>query len=232
MIKMVVSSFYNTLIDNEEAIPVSTMLEIERIRKKGILFSICTNGYYKEVLDYNKDFPFIDYIISLNGSITYDVKKERILSKIKFTKTTIKKINELFSKYKVTYYSENKKLKKIKEEEIYKIEIELKDNENLTEQLDKLNVNTSILEVNNKKYLEITPRKSNMFNGIDGIGLRTGISLKDILVIAGNESDIPLVKNIDKTLVVKNAPKILKKYVKKQTNSNDNKGVERVLKKL
>ena len=232
MIKMVVSSFYNTLIDNEEAIPVSTMLEIERIRKKGILFTICTNGYYKDVLDYNKDFPFIDYIVSLNGSITYDVKKERILSKVKFTKTTIKKINELFSKYKIIYYSLDKPLKKVKEEDIYKIDIELKDKDNILDLTDKLNVNTSILEKNKKRYLEITPRKSNMFNGIDGIGLRTGISLKDILVIAGNESDIPLVKNIDKTLVVKNAPKTLKKYVKKQTNSNDNKGVERVLKKL
>lgn len=231
MIKMVVSSFYNTLIDNEEAIPVSTMLEIERIRKKGIIFSICTNGYYKEVLDYNKDFPFIDYIISLNGSITYDVKKDRILSKIKFTKTTISKINNLFEKHKVIYYSEKKALKKVKDEEIYKIEVELKDKKEFLE-LDKLNVNTSILERNNKEYLEITPRKSNMFNGIDGIGLRTGISLKDILVIVGNDSDIPLAKNIDKCLVVKNAPKNLKKYVKKQTNSNDNKGVERVLKKL
>ena len=152
MVKMVVSSFYNTLIDNEEAIPVSTMLEIERIRKKGILFSICTNGYYKEVLDYNKDFPFIDYIISLNGSITYDVKKDRVLSKVKFTKTTIKKIIELFSKNKVIYYSENKKIKKVNEEEIYKIEIELKDKEDLAEQLDKLNVNTSILEINKKRY--------------------------------------------------------------------------------
>ena len=232
MIKMVVSSFYNTLRDNEEAIPVSTMLEIERIRKKKILFTICTNGYYKEVLDYNRDFPFIDYIVSLNGGIVYDVVKDRILSKVKFTKTTIKKINEIFNKYKVIYYSFDKPLKKVKEEDIYKIEIELKDKEDLSELIDKLNVNTSILEKNNKKYLEITPRKSNMFNGIDGIGLRTGISLKDILVIAGNESEIPLVKNIDKSLVVKNAPKTLKKYVKKQTNSNDNKGVERVLKKL
>lgn len=232
MIKMVVSSFYNTLIDNEEAIPVSTMLEIERIRKKGIVFSICTNGYYKEVLDYNRDFPFIDYIVSLNGSITYDVAKERILSKIKLTKTTIKKINELFSNNKIKYYSETKILKKVKDEDIYKIEIELKDKEEYQDKIDKLNVNTSILEINKKTYLEITPRKSNMFNGIDGIGLRTGIALKDILVIAGNDSDIPLVKNIDKCLVVKNAPKSLKKYVKKQTNSNDDKGVERVLKKL
>ena len=232
MIKMVVSSFNNTLIDKEEAIPVSTMLEIERIRKKGIIFSICTNGFYKDVLDYNKDFPFIDYIVSLNGSIIYDAVKEKILSKNKLTKTTIKKINELFKDNKIVYYGENKIIKKVNDEDIYKVEIEIIDRDKSEETIDKLNVNTSFLEKDKKTYLEITPRKSNMFNGIDAIGLRTGISLKDILVIAGNESDIPLVKNIDKSFVVKNAPRILKKYAKKQTNSNDNKGVERVLKKL
>ena len=59
MIKMVVSSFYNTLIDEEDAIPTSTMLEIDRIRKKGIIFTICTNRLYTELLEYNRDFPFI-----------------------------------------------------------------------------------------------------------------------------------------------------------------------------
>lgn len=232
MIKMVVSSFYNTLIDKEEAIPLSTMLEIERIRKKGIVFSICTNRYYQEVLDYNKDFPFIDYIVSLNGSIIYDVCKNRVLSKTKLTKTTIKKIKDLFVDNKIIYYTSEKEVKDYNEEDIYKIEIEVNNKEEILEKIEKVNVNTSFLEKNNKTYLEITSRKSNMFSGIDAIGLRTGISLKDILVITGNESDIPLVKNTDKSFVVKNAPKELKKYAKKQTNSNDSKGVERVLKKL
>ena len=47
---MVVSSFYNTIINKEEAIPTSTMLEIDRIRQKGIIFSICTNRQYNEIL--------------------------------------------------------------------------------------------------------------------------------------------------------------------------------------
>ena len=68
MIKMVVCSFYNALINEEEAIPTSTMLEIERLRKKGIVFSICTNELYKEIIDYNRDFHFVDYIIYINVS--------------------------------------------------------------------------------------------------------------------------------------------------------------------
>ena len=61
--RMFISSFYNTLINNEEAIPVSTMLEIEKLKNKGILFSVCTNRLKDDVLYYNHDYPFIDYII-------------------------------------------------------------------------------------------------------------------------------------------------------------------------
>ena len=68
MKKMIVISFYNALIDDEYAIKKSIMLEIERIRKKGLLFCVCTNRTYQEVLEYNRDFPFIDYIVALNGS--------------------------------------------------------------------------------------------------------------------------------------------------------------------
>ena len=76
---MVINSFYNTLIDKEDAIPVSTMLEIERIRKNNHKFTIMTNRSCKELLEYNRDFPFIDYIISYNGSYVYDVENSKCL---------------------------------------------------------------------------------------------------------------------------------------------------------
>ena len=56
--RMFISSFYNTLINNEEAIPVSTMLEIEKLKNKGILFSVCTNRLNDDVLYYNHDYQF------------------------------------------------------------------------------------------------------------------------------------------------------------------------------
>ena len=38
MEKLVISSFYNCLIDKEDAIPLSTMLEIEKIRNHAIQY--------------------------------------------------------------------------------------------------------------------------------------------------------------------------------------------------
>lgn len=234
MIKMVVSSFYNTLIDKEEAIPTSTMLEIDRIRKKGILFTICTNRLYKEVLDYNMDFPFIDYIISLNGDYIYDVKNSNSLSKSKLSKIAIKKINNIFKDYNITYYTIDNyynDFSQIKDEDIYKIEIEITEDKEM-EKIEKVNVNKSILTMNDKKYLELSSNKSGMFSGVDKIGLKEGIDLKEIVVICANDSDLSLVQNCKESYAVENGSlKILKK-AKKKTSSNNNKGVEQVLKML
>ena len=77
MKKMVINSFYNTLIDKEDAIPLSTMLEIERIRKAGNKFVVLTNRSAEELAFYNRDFPFIDYIIAFNGNYVLDVENNK-----------------------------------------------------------------------------------------------------------------------------------------------------------
>ena len=146
---MVVSSFYNTLIDKEEAIPSSTMLEIDRIRNKGIQFSVCTNHLYSEIIEYNHDFPFVDYIISLNGSYVYDVKKEKCLFKKKISTTNLNKLNSLFPNYKKYYYAATNIYNELVDEDIYKVEVEITDISE-TDKINKLNLNYSVLELNNK----------------------------------------------------------------------------------
>ena len=95
MKKMIINSFYNTLIDKEDAIPLSTMLEIERVRKNNYKFTIITNRTCKELMEYNRDFPFIDYIISFNGAVVYDVINKQFLYKKNISNSTIKKIYKL-----------------------------------------------------------------------------------------------------------------------------------------
>ncbi len=236
MIKMVVSSFYNALLDEEEAIPTSTMLEIERIRKKGVSFTVCTNRLYTEVLEYNKDFPFLDYIISLNGSYIYDVGKESFLVKNKLSLPNIKKIQAIFPNSQLTYYTENNSyqdLSMVKEQEVYKIEIEIdKDITEELEKLKKLNINTSTFIYNNKKYLEITSSRSSMFSGVDKVSIKLNISLNEVIAIGANESDEALIRAIPKSYVVKNCCPLLRKTDAKKTSSNTEKGVEKILKKL
>ena len=231
MLKMIVSSFYNTIIDYEEAISASTVLEIDRIRKKGIVFSVCTNRQYQEILDYNHDFHFVDYIVSLNGSYVYDVNKSKCLFKKKISLTNLKKITNLFDGYKINYYTEESVYNKLVEEDIYKIEIEITDRSEL-DKLAKINVNYSVLELEDKLYLEIVNNRVSMFTGVDQISLRNNISLNEVLVIGGNESDYSLINNIPNNYVVNNAPKELKKIALKKTTSNNEDGVKKVLSKV
>ena len=231
MIRIVVSSFYNTLIDYEEAIPTSTMLEIDRIRNNKVLFAISTNGNYKEILEYNKSYPFVDYIISLNGSYVYDVLNDKCIYKQKIAKVDVKKIYNSFKNYNINYYTEDKILNNYNEtlnKEIYKIEIE-----NYSDiAISNLNCNLSVLKKNNKKYLEIISNKCNSYIALDRINKLNDIKEKEVLLITGNDSDIELVNNIANSYVVSNASDKIKKICKRKTTSNNELGVEKIIKSV
>lgn len=231
MIKLIVSSFYNTLINKEEAIPFSTMLEIERIRKKGIVFSVCTNNLYTDVLYYNRDFPFLDYIISLNGSYVYDVKNDKCLFKKKLAISLIKKIIKSFPHNNILYYSKDKVFTELPEDDIYKIDIEFNKTIDI-EDINNLDINCFVFFHNNKKYLEITSNTINNYTALDKIMQKRKIKPEEVEVIVANESELPLVENIKNSYTVSNASKVIKKHAKGKTSSNNSKGVEKILKQI
>ena len=228
MIRMVVSSFYNTLIDYEEAIPTSTMLEIDRIRNKNVLFTISTNGLYKEILEYNKSYPFVDYIISLNGSCIYDVINSKCIYKQKIAKNDVKKIYNSFKNYKINYYTENSILNKYNEtlnKDIYKIEIVGYSDTSIN----SINCNLSVLEKDNEKYLEITSNKCNSYISVNKISEINNIKDDELLVIIGNDSDIELGKKIKNSYRIANSSDKVKKAISKKTVSNNEHGVEKII---
>ena len=233
MTKMVICSFYNALIDSEDAIPTSTMLEIERIRNKGILFVVGTNRSYQEVLEYNRDFPFVDYIVSLNGGIVYDVNQNEILVKHKISQSTKKKIIENFSEYSTTFYTEKKKKSTLPEEDIYKIEMKVgKEEKTLYEKLQKYKIEYTVFQKDRKKVVEIVSNKCNMFTGVDRISLKNNIPLNQIVCVCANDSDMVLVNNISNHFIMENSVDSLKQITNKMTSSHNQKGLEKVLKEI
>ena len=231
MIKIVVSSFYNTLINYEEAIDTSTILEIDRIRNKGVLFVVSTNRDYKEILEYNRDFPFVDYIIALNGSYVYDVLNKKCIYKQKIAKLDVKKIYNSFKRSKIYYYTENNVYTNYNEtlnKNVYKMEIE--DADNIT--IDDDNCSYTILLKDDKKYLEITSNKCNSYIALEKIKSNNNIKDNEVLVITGVDSDSILTSKTKKSYTVENASNNLKDLAKNITSNNDSKGVEKVLSKI
>ena len=90
MYKMMVSSFYNTLINKDEAIALDTMLNIDRIRNKGILFVVSTAALFRTIIDYNDSYVFSDYVSCYNGAYLYDMNNEKVLYKKNIPVTTLR----------------------------------------------------------------------------------------------------------------------------------------------
>lgn len=222
MIRMLISSFYNTIIDKEDAIPMSTMLEIDKLRNNNIIFIMSTNRTVEDVLYYNHDYPFIDYIIAYNGNCIYDVTKEKVLYQKYLTKKDINSITELFKDYKINYYKENNK--------VIKIEIEVsKKNCNLINKLNDLSFSKSIFIRNKKYFIEIT--SCDIINSITYLSKKLNVDSNEIVSVIGNLSEKEFISNIEKTYVVSNAPKELKTLTKNKTKSNNCCGVENIIKK-
>lgn len=226
MIKMVACSFYNTLIDKEDAIAMSTMLQIDKIRNKNIKFTVLTNRSFNEVLYYNRDFPFIDYIISYNGNCILDVNNNKIIYKNYLDKKYIKEILNKYKDNKIYLYSENEVLDKFdyNNYDIYKIEIELK-----RKDLKNISSNLSVLKYRNKYYLEITATED--YSCLINLLRKLNINKDELLLIIGNDSEKLLIKDIPNTYIIGNSSKILKDLTIKKTSSNNFKGVEKVIKK-
>lgn len=221
MARMVISSFYNCLIDREDAISMSTMLMIDRLRSSGGLFIINTNRSYKDVMYYNRDFPFVDYIVSFNGNLIVDSNYNIIYSKT-ISKRGILSIIDKYPNNRLIFYSIDGVYNKDNYigHDIYKIEVELK----------RKDVDTSlnnIFKYQNKYYLEFS--STNNYKGLFKLVRGLGISVDDVISIISNNSESSIIDEFPNTYVTNNSSLFLKSKSKYKTTSNNYKGVERVI---
>ena len=255
MYKMVVSDFFGALINKEEAISLSTMLELDKMRKKGVLFCITTDHSARIVNDYNKDFPFIDYIVAFNGSYVYDVNKKKVIYNKRLSVVELKRIYKLFSKkdmcfytlnhcnytgrYRDNYYSEMiidiDSFIEEKKTAIYKIKVFFEEKEEANEAYKFLKGNPKIncyLREENKTFvIEIYNSVNSKLLGVEKILTKKKFSLQDVLVVCVASSSFSLAKQAGCSYVMANGDKELRKVIKNVTGSNEEKGVEQVLKK-
>lgn len=239
MYKLIVSRFERALIDREEAISASTVTEIDNIRRKGVLFAVFTDGSFKDILDYNVDFPFLDYIIAYGGVYLYDVVHHKTIYKKKLTKTTIRTIIRYFSDYNIYAFTDNQKIliKDLDDKNIYKLEIEcpskrvLNDIEKKLDGL-KLNIRCDFKKCDGHYILEIITNCISTSMAIEKICDIKKIKLEDVVGIGVDDRDISLLKKVGYKVAMGNATAHLKKEAEVITKSNDNSGVREILSKL
>ena len=252
MCKLVVTSFDKTLIDDDLAIPVSTVLTLDFLRRSGVKFVVATGRDANFIKDYVRDVNFIDYIVSLNGSYIYDVVREKIIYSKPVGKMIIKKIVNKYkdTRCKIYLYTDNSKcyLNVLGEEtndiiirdlddfldnnEVFKIEVHTKTkkySKEIVNDLENYSVNANYLEIDRDYFVEIVNEKVSKLNGINIILKKEKISLDDVVFYGYGDNDLSLLEKVGRGLILKNS--LVKKY-KKFKYDNNSKGVEKSLKEI
>lgn len=258
MYRLFVSDFDGTLLDSDEAIPLSTMVEIDRIRRDGVKFAVASDRILKSVLDYNRDFPFLDYVISCDGAYVYDVVHRKALLKKPLQVSIIKKIKKLYSNCELyldtvqekylckndIVYSEIKNRRisfsefyEAHQNLIYQLEIKFftkKDRDNAFRELEELQLKAHFMKKDQKKdyRIIIVSNDSSKVFGLEKICKKEHLSLEQVVYVGDDEEDIPILLSVGQSAVVSNGSKKAKKVANVQTSSNETKGVEKVIKKL
>jgi len=252
MYKILVTNFYNTLINKEEAISLSTMLEIDKMRNNNYLFVVATSGLFRTILDYNNSYVFSDYIISYNGAHIYDTVKEKTIFKKCMNLTSVNKISQLdvsnisFYTLNSIFYT-NKVLDsnygvkigdlddfiEFHKKDIYEIRLyDTKDNLiNISKILDNMDVNYYIRNSKNKYYIEVINKDINKFNASKIILKKEKIDVSDMVSIGCSSNDYELVNNAGFGVCIKNGDDDIKSIANYVTKRNNTLGVKEIIDK-
>ena len=255
---LIVSDFDGTLIDDSGSIPYSTVGLIDELRRDGNKFAIATGRCLKSVLDYNKDFSFVDYIISNNGAYIYDTKLKKAIYKKNLLITNIRKIVKRYINKAIIYVTDDniwhllstnsayeEDFDVIKEKDyqsflsdnknnLYKIELYFKSLEDAKKCISdltkmKLKICTN-LQINSSRYIvEITHQEVNKLEGVLRVLKKIKCNLKDVIAFGDGYNDIALLEKVGYGIALGNAIPEVKKIAYDITLDNNNKGVEKYL---
>jgi Cof subfamily protein (haloacid dehalogenase superfamily) len=256
MTKLVISDLDGTLLDSDEAIPMSTMVAIDNIRRKKIIFAVATGRMLSSILDYNKDFPFIDYAIACNGSYVYDVNKKKEIFASPIPDTIVKDLYRHYSNNIMYFVTKNRwnlvgDPAEIRGHEkpiadftefceknsngVYKIEICIptkKIETEITTKLKNLPITVTTNYYQNLYVIEITNKNVTKYTGVAELLKYLKVPKEEVLVIGDANNDLAMIKKLPNSIAVANASKDVLKYAKRITSSNNDKGVENILKEL
>lgn len=204
MYKLLVSDFDGTLVGEELAISFPVVLAIDKIRReKKVLFTIATSRCLGDILYYNRDFSFLDYVVASNGAVVYDVNKEKILFKKSVLVSNVKKIYNTFKGYDIYACRKDRKFRLVNLEDIkdiYKLEIVCKsdtDIEEVISKLDNLNLKITCAKnyINGTYYVDIVYEGINKFTGVEVICNKKKIDNREVVSIGESDNDIELVRD-------------------------------------
>lgn len=246
MKKMLITKFENALLDSEQTIPISTVISVDELRRKDYVFSVITDMEISFATFYTHDFNFINYVICMDGSYIYDNEENKVLYDSPIHVDLIKSILKKYQDSKITLFTDTthhtyRGAKKIDFDilnhiKFYKIEIAFKDKEECIKRVKDIKVkyivNTS-MRYENKEYIcSIVNPGVSKYEALKMINKKEKIKLADVTSISNNYDDLEIVKKVGKSFFIEGGVEDIKDKCSGTTSSNDQLGVERVIKEI
>ncbi len=241
MYNLVVADFFQIVVDQEESIPISTMLEIDRVRKMGVSMMVTTSKGLKSILDYNRDFPFLDYICCFHGAYLYDANEKSSLLEISISPTILEKICKLFSHYEISFFTldQEKTLFDVNFscDSIDQVVIHCtskKELHSVIHSIKRSHLQIKFYQniVGNQYDLEIVSNECSIFSSVFWLCEEEEIPLSSVVCFGKNREDKEILEHVGIGICMEDGVLDLKKVAQMVTSSNSAKGFERALQQI
>lgn len=252
-IKIAFFDLDGTLLNNQQKITIKSKEALEYLKSKNIILVLATGRFDAYALKFAEELKIIDYIISNNGALIYDVKNNNYIFEEKFDNLILEELwnytdnNELgitlnakghrySNKYSTTSDAENTIINSLNKlpNDIYQIVFSGFDRKKITNLLEYLkNINIRVTYISNVYY---TNEKSSISVDITLPHINKGSSalkLMDKLNIDGKKSicfgdgsnDLDIFEVCNYKVAMENGKKELKDKATHVTLSNVDEGV-------
>ena len=273
-IKLIVTDLDGTFMASDHiTIPQENIMAFKKAHEMGVKVAIAS-GRTKILADnVIEQLPFLDYLITSNGAVTYDLKTGEIVCQTLIDNKQSVEIFNLLKDYDLIYEiyykgdcfmnSESYSMfdEKHVSPHIYKLLVnfikEVPDLEILIDKngIEKLNILTlsaeQRLELEEKisksgsvafassfpvttgkdGNLEMTNAKATKGFAVKGIADYLGIGKESVMCFGDGENDCPMLEYADYSFAMENGTDLAKSTAKFTTDTNDNGGVAKAIKK-
>ena len=193
------------------------------------------------ILDYGRDFPFLDYICAFHGAYLYDVTQDCCLVDYSLSSSVIEKIIKKFSMYSLSFFTDRRKISiddvKSNTAKIYQAELHCSSKKQLhsviqTLKRSKMKIHFYQRIVEEDFCLEIVSSMAAILSNVESICKKNNFSFDDVCAFGKNITDVEILSNVGCGIFMEGGSSSTLKLAKIQTVSNSNKGFEVGLKKI
>lgn len=240
-----------TLLDNHKQITDKSKKALEYLKSKNITLVLATGRFDIYALNYAKELNTIDYIISNNGALIYDVKENTYILEEKFDNSIVRMLwdyalnNELgitlnvkehrySNKYSTTSEVNNTVINSLNDNDVYQIVFSSFDRNKIKNLLNYLkNINIKITYLSNAYYtneeisisVDITLPNISKGSAVTELMNKLDINTKDSICFGDSNNDLDMFRVCEFKVAMENGTKELKDEATHITLSNSNEGV-------